>query len=121
MSYFQKEISKASSEYQSRIDNSSRYIIGVNKFQKEKEKIDIPILEIRDEVEKEQISRLKYVKGKRNNNKVSSLLVDITNAAKSGKNVMEPIISAALEYATLGEIVDSMKEVYGEWTENISI
>ena len=120
-SYFQKEISKASSEYQSKIDNSARYIIGVNKFQKEKEKIDIPILEIRDEVEKEQISRLEYVKGKRNNNKVSSLLVDITNAARSGKNVMEPIISAALEYATLGEIVDSMKQVYGEWTENISI
>ena len=120
-SYFQREISKASSEYQSRVDNNSRYIIGVNKFQKENEDIDIPILEIREEVQKEQIGRLNMIKEKRDNQKVQLLLDKITEASAKDKNVMQPIIDAALEYATLGEIVDSMKKVFGEWSENISI
>jgi len=120
-SYFQREISQASSEYQSRVDGNSRYIIGVNKFQKENESIDIPILEIREEVQKEQIDRLNMVKEERDNTKINFLLDNITRAASNGESVMQPIIDAALEYATLGEIVDSMKEVFGEWTENISI
>ena len=96
-------------------------IIGVNKFQKENESVDIPILEIREEVQKEQIDRLNMIKKERDDAKIEILLNNITKAASNGDSVMEPIIEAALEYATLGEIVDSMKEVFGEWTENISI
>ena len=120
-SYFQREISQASSEYQKRIDDNSRYIIGVNKFKKEHENIDIPILEIREEVQKEQIERLDLIKEKRDSERVEILLDKITKASLKGESVMEPIIEAALEYATLGEIVDSMKKVFGEWNENISI
>jgi len=120
-SYFQREISQASSEYQAKVDNKSRYIVGVNSFVKENENIDIPILEIRKEVQKEQIDRLNQVKKDRDNEKVAMLLGKITEAAKNKDNVMQPIIDAALEYATLGEIVDAMKVVYGEWTESISI
>ena len=103
------------------VDKKERYIVGVNSFVKEKEEIDIPILEIRSEVQKEQIERLNKVKNERNNEKVDELLLKITKTAKEGGNVMHPIIEASLEYATLGEIVDAMKVVYGEWTENISI
>ena len=120
-SYFQREISQASSDYQAKVDKKERYIVGVNSFVKEKEEIDIPILEIRSEVQKEQIERLNKVKNERNNEKVDELLLKITKTAKDGGNVMHPIIEASLEYATLGEIVDAMKVVYGEWTENISI
>ena len=120
-SYFQREIAQASSDYQSRIDNKDRYIVGVNSFIKDDEKIEIPILEIRQEVQKEQIDRLNKVKKNRNNEKVKLMLENITTSAQKGENVMQPIIDASLEYATLGEIVDSMKTVYGEWTENISI
>ena len=120
-SYFQREISQASSDYQSKVDNKNRYIIGVNSFIKDDEKIEIPILEIREEVQKEQIDRLNKVKKNRDNKKVKLMLKNITTAAKKGENVMQPIIDASLEYATLGEIVDAMKTVYGEWTENISI
>ena len=120
-SYFQREISQASSDYQKKVDNKERYIVGVNSFIKENEQIDIPILEIRDEVQQEQIDRLETVKENRNNEEVQKLLKKITLSAKQGDNVMQPIIDACLEYATLGEIVDSMKVVYGEWTENISI
>ena len=120
-SYFQREISQASSDYQAKVDKKERYIVGVNSFVKEKEEIDIPILEIRSEVQTEQIERLNKVKKERNNEKVDELLLKITKTAKDGGNVMHPIIEASLEYATLGEIVDAMKVVYGEWTENISI
>ena len=120
-SYFQREISQASSDYQAKVDKKERYIVGVNSFVKENEEIDIPILEIRSEVQAEQIERLNKVKNERNNEKVDELLLKITKTAKDGGNVMHPIIEASLEYATLGEIVDAMKVVYGEWTENISI
>ena len=120
-SYFQREISQASSDYQRKVDGKDRYIVGVNSFMKENERIEIPILEIRKEVQKEQIDRLHEVKNNRDNIKVKLLLDKITGAAREGTSVMEPIIEASLEYATLGEIVDSMKIVYGEWTENISI
>ena len=52
---------------------------------------------------------------------MDQLLKQITQTAEDGENVMYPIIEASLEYATLGEIVDAMKVVYGEWSENISI
>ena len=120
-SYFQREISQASSEYQAKVDSKSRYIVGVNSFVKENEDIDIPILEIRKEVQEEQIDRLNQVKKDRDNEKVAMLLDKITEVARNEENVMQPIIDAALEYATLGEIVDAMKVVYGEWTETISI
>ena len=120
-SYFQREISQASSDYQAKVDKKERFIVGVNSFIKENEEVDIPILEIRSEVQAEQIERLNKVKKERNNQKVNQLLKQITQAAQDGENVMYPIIEASLEYATLGEIVDAMKVVYGEWTENISI
>ena len=120
-SYFQREISQASSDYQAKVDKKERFIVGVNSFIKENEEVDIPILEIRSEVQAEQIERLNKVKEERNNQKVNHLLKQITQTAQDGKNVMYPIIEASLEYATLGEIVDAMKVVYGEWTENISI
>ena len=120
-SYFQREISQASSDYQAKVDKKERFIVGVNSFIKENEKVDIPILEIRSEVQSEQIERLNKIKEERNNQKVNKLLEKITQTAQDGGNVMYPIIEASLEYATLGEIVDAMKAVYGEWTENISI
>ncbi len=120
-SYFQREISQASSDYQAKVDKKERFIVGVNSFIKENEEVDIPILEIRSEVQSEQIERLNKVKEERNNQKVDQLLKQITQTAEDGENVMYPIIEASLEYATLGEIVDAMKVVYGEWTENISI
>ena len=120
-SFFQREIAQASSDYQKKVDKKDRYIVGLNSFIKENEKIEIPILEIREEVQREQIDRLNQVKNKRDNKKVKFLLEKITKAAKENTSVMLPIIEASLEYATLGEIVDSMKSVYGEWTENISI
>jgi len=115
--YFQKEIADSSSAYNDKLENKERYIVGVNQFINEDEKIDIPILEITEEVQKDQIANLELLKNKRDNNKVEQLLNKIENACSSNENVMPHIINAALEYATLGEIVETMKKVFGKWEE----
>ena len=119
--YFQKEIADASSSYNKKLEDKSRYTVGVNNFIKENEKIEIPILEITDEVQKTQINKLNNLKAKRNSKSIERKLQNITNAAEKGENVMPFIIEAALDNATLGEIVDSMKVVFGEWTEKSTI
>jgi len=119
--YFQKEIADASSTYNQKLESKKRYTVGVNQFIKENEKIDIPILEITDEVQKKQLNKLINIKENRNNKTVKSKLESITYAAAHNENVMPHIIDAALENATLGEIVDSMKVVFGEWVEKTSI
>ena len=119
MGYFQREIAEASSEYQNKVESKQRVIVGVNDFIKENEEIEIPILEIREEVEAEQISMLKSLKKDRDNSAVKESLNAITEAAKNSENLMPLIIVAAKSYASMGEIVDAMKIVFGEWEENV--
>ena len=116
--YFQKEIADSATIYNNKIENKDRIMVGVNDFVKADEKIDIPILEISDEVQKFQIKNLSKLKSTRNNEEVSDKLNKITTACKTKDNLMPLIIDAALSYATLGEIVDSIKVVFGEWQEN---
>jgi len=117
--YLQKEISDASSDYQMKVDNKDRIIVGMTEFIKENEEIEIPILEIRKEVEDEQNQRLSKVKDKRNSKDVKESLLKIQHCCKTNENLMPAIIAAVESYATLGEIVDSMKDVFGEWQEKV--
>ena len=122
LGYFQKEIADSSMDYQKKVESKDRIIVGVNEFYKEDEEIDIPILKIREEVESEQISKIKSVREKRDDKKVMEKLEAITKASSNDEiNLIPLIIDAAKSDATLGEIVDSMKKVYGEWTENIAL
>ena len=115
--YLQKEISESSSDYQSKIENKERIIVGMTDFIKEDEEIEIPILEIRKEVENEQNDRLIKLKQDRNNELVNQKLIKIQESCKNGENLVPVIIDAVESYATLGEIVDAMKDIFGEWTE----
>ena len=117
--FFQKEISDASSDYQNKIENKERLIVGMTDFVKENEEIDIPILEIRKEVESEQNARIRKIKNNRDNKIVKEKLNQIESACMTGDNVVSYIISAVESYATLEEIVNSMKSVYGEWSEKV--
>ena len=122
LGYFQKEIADSSIEYQRKVESKQRIIVGVNEFYKEDEEIDIPILKIREEVESEQVSNIQDIRKKRNNKIVAEKLKDIAEAASGQKiNLIPLIISAAKNNATLGEIVDSMKKVYGEWSESVTL
>ena len=115
--FFQREIARSASDYQSKVDQNRRIIVGVNDFIKENEEIDIPILEISSKVGEDQIRKLKELKGSRNNSNVQGALVKISEACRDNTNLMYPIINASKEYATMGEIVDAMKTEFGEWQE----
>ena len=116
--YFQREISMAASDYQSKIDNKDRIVVGVNKFVNKNEKIDIPILEISSKIEQKQKAKLASLKKNRSSKRVQSRLEVITETCKGNSNLMVPVIEAAKEGATLGEIVTAMKIVFGEWEES---
>ena len=117
MGYFQREIAEAASDYQRRVDSKRRIVVGVNEFSKNNEEIEIPILEIRKEVEREQIEGLKSLREKRNEETVHTKLKSITDACRTKDNLIPLIIDAGQSHATLGELVTSMKVVFGEWQE----
>ena len=117
MGYFQREIAEAASDYQRRVDSKRRIVVGVNEFSKNNEEIEIPILEIRKEVEREQIEGLKSLREKRNEETVDAKLKSITEACRTKDNLIPLIIDAAQSHATIGELVTSMKVVFGEWQE----
>ena len=119
--FFQKEIADASKFYNDLIESNSRYVIGINKFIKIEEKIDIPILKISEEVQNKQISSINLLKKRRSNTKVQKALDAIDKGCLNNENLIPLIIDAALSYATLGEIVSTMKKHFGEWQEKAII
>ena len=118
--YFQREIARSAEDYQKLIDEKQLYIVGVNKFNKEDENIDIPILEIGPEVEKERINSINKLKANRDQTLVQQSLNSIQECCKNKKNIMPAIINAAKSNVTLGEIVTVMKVEFGEWQEAAS-
>ena len=116
--YFQREIARSASEYQKKVDNNRRIVVGVNDFIKENEEIDIPILEISSKAGEDQLKKLKTLKGLRNNAVLKEALAQLGQACRENTNLMHPIINAAKEYATIGEIVETMKAEFGEWQES---
>ncbi len=116
--YFQREIAKSASEYQRKVDENKRIVVGVNKFVKENEELDIPVLEIDPNAVNKQLEKLKILKKSRNNTAVSSSLKSIRRACKTNENLMPVLISAAKSHVTLGEIITEMKKEFGEWQEN---
>ncbi len=121
MGYFQKEIAEASEKYQRSIENKERIIVGVNKFEKLDEKIEIPILEIGSDSENYQRKALENLKAERNSRDVEKSLELLRESCLNHHNVMEPILECVRNYATLGEIVHTMKSVFGEWQESAII
>jgi methylmalonyl-CoA mutase N-terminal domain/subunit len=108
----QKEIADAAYKYQLELDRGQKVIVGVNKYATQEE-IPIPTLKIDEEVDMNQKERLKEVKRRRNTDAVKKHLKEITEAARDGENLMPFIINAVREYATVGEISDVFREVYG--------
>ncbi len=113
----QMEISDAAYKFQQQIDAQEKIMIGVNKYIEEDETVDIPFLEIDDSVEAEQLERLAAVKRKRDGRKLAECLKDLGNACKKGDNVMPYCIEAVKNYATVQEICDVYREVYGEYRD----
>ncbi|MFX0188385.1 MAG: methylmalonyl-CoA mutase [Candidatus Hodarchaeota archaeon] len=115
--FFQKEIARASYKYQREIENKQRIIVGVNQYQI-KEPCTTPLLKIDDEIVKEHIENLKKVKKERDNNQVKKKLAKLRKSANENRNLMPFIIDAVKEYASVGEIVATLKEVFGTYHED---
>ena len=116
--FFQREIAKSASDYQNKVDEGKRIVVGVNKFVKDNEEIDIPILEIGSEAGQDQLKKLSELKKNRDNKNVEDAISKIRKACKEETNLMYPIIDAAKKYVTLGEIVHALKGEFGEWQES---
>lgn len=115
--YFQKEIADAAYRYQQEVEKKEKFIVGVNEFIEENEKIEIPILTISPEVEIAQKKRLADLKQSRNQQDVEKSLSEILAAAENGNNLMPLFVKAAHDKVTLGEMVGELKKVFGTYEE----
>jgi methylmalonyl-CoA mutase N-terminal domain/subunit len=115
--FFQREIAAAARRYQEEIERKERLIVGVNAYVEPEEKLEIPILKVDPQVEKEQIANLNKLRAERDNTTVRQTLDQLKNAAQEGRNLMPPLIDCSRAYCTLGEMINVLKGVYGTWRE----
>ena len=113
--YIQKEIADAAYKYQKEIEEGKRIIVGVNKFQTD-EPLEVEILKVDPSIREKQIERLKKLRSERDSKKVEEALDKLRNAAETDdENLMPYIIEAHRHLATLGEVTDVLREVWGEY------
>ncbi len=115
--FFQREIAESAYRYQREIETKKRIIVGVNDFVLEGEDLSIPVLKIDPEVEKKQVARLNKVRKERDNQRVQETLDALRKASEGTDNVMPHIVEAVKAYASVGEICDVWREIWGEWEE----
>ncbi|MEA2646367.1 MAG: methylmalonyl-CoA mutase, N-terminal domain [Chloroflexota bacterium] len=115
--FFQREIADASYRFEQRLNRNDRIIVGHNDFVDEDED-EIEVLKITQEMEEEQAARVAEVKRTRDGTEVKRTLSDLEAAARrEGENLVEPILAAVRAYATEGEIIDAMHNVFGGYRE----
>jgi methylmalonyl-CoA mutase N-terminal domain/subunit len=114
--FFQREISEAAYRYQREIDAEQRYIIGINKHVADAP-YQIPILEMDPEGYKRQVERLEQLRQERDNGAVGQALDKLRIACQGTENTMPHIMQAVHAYATLGEIIDIMRQEFGTYEE----
>jgi methylmalonyl-CoA mutase, N-terminal domain len=114
--YIQQEIMNAAYEYQQRVDRLEQIVVGVNAFQMEHEK-PVPIQRIDADLERKQVERLRGFRERRDKGGWYSALAGVEDAARHGDNLMPAIINAVELNATVGEISDAMRKVFGEYKE----
>ncbi len=116
MGFFQQEIADSAYIFQREVDRGERVVVGVNRYNSG-EKPQIELLKIDPGVEKKQVDRLKKVKEKRDNSAVKAGLQELTKRAAGSDNLIPHILNAVKVYATEGEIIQALKEVFGEYRE----
>jgi len=112
--YIQQEIANASYQYQQEIESGEQVLIGVNQFVQETEQ-DVEVFRVDDSIRVHQIEKLRNLKAERDNDAVALSLQQLEQTAKADGNLMPFILHAVENYATLGEIADTMRRVFGEY------
>ena len=112
--FIQDEIAKSAYQYQQNIENESKLIVGVNKFVSE-DLNKIPGFKVDDSIQKMQVDKLIALKAKRDNTAAKTCLQKIAAAAHTDQNLMPLVLDAVEHYCTLGEISDTLRDVFGEY------
>ena len=118
--FFQSEIAEAAYVYQREIDANERLIVGVNAYN-DRAGYEIPILEMDPEGERRQVARIKKLREERDNGAVGQALDRLRIACEGKENTMPYLLDAVRAYATLGEIMNVMKQVFGVYEESVEI
>ncbi len=113
----QREIQEASYQYQLAVESNDKIIVGVNDYVMESEPMEVPLLQIDESVAELQCGRLKKLRAERDNALVEKRLKNLADGARSGENTMPLLLDAVRAYATLGEMCDALRPVFGEYKE----
>ena len=118
--YVQQEIQNAAYEYQQAVDHEQAIVVGVNRFHVDGEK-SVPIQRIDPGLETKQVERVRAVRAKRDPKTCQAAIQAVEDTARTGENLMPRILAAVEANATVGEISDAMRKVYGEYKEAVVI
>ena len=116
--WVQTEIQNAAYAYQRDVESGEQVVVGVNKFARETEP-GVPLQTIDPELEQRQVERVKALRAKRNNAAWKNAVDRVGAVAREGGNLMPPILAAVESYATVGEIANAMRAVFGEYRESV--
>jgi len=118
--YIQREIQQSAYEYQKQVEAGQRVVVGLNRYPSD-EATPMPILRIDPDIERAQVERLRSLRTRRNPERVDATLREVENVARSDQNLMPPILDAVKAHATVGEISDTLRKVFGEYQESAVI
>jgi methylmalonyl-CoA mutase, N-terminal domain len=116
--YVQGEIQKAAYDYQRAVERGEQIVVGVNQFVAEKE-TPIPTMRVDPELERAQIERVRALRARRDSSRADAAVAEVERRARSGENLMPAIAIAVDARATVGEISDALRRVFGEYTESV--
>ena len=118
--YVQREIQESAFQYQQAVEQGEQIVVGVNQYTATPE-TTVPTHRIEPEVERTQIERVRALRARRDNPTCRQVLAALEETARSGENLLPAILSAVEAYATVGEISDSLRTVFGEYKETVVI
>jgi methylmalonyl-CoA mutase N-terminal domain/subunit len=118
--YIQREIQNAAYAYQQAVDAKEAIVVGVNQFASDKE-VAVPIQRIDEALEQRQVERVRALRLRRNAEVHAASLRRVEDTARNGQNLMPPILSAVENYATVGEIAETLRGVFGEYRESVTV
>ena len=118
--FVQGEIQKVAFEFQRAIEKKGQIVVGVNDFIADEER-SIPTLRIDEEIERSQVARLQALRARRDSSRVQSALVELQRRASTSENLLPAMLAAVEAYATVGEISDALRRLFGEYQESVVI
>lgn len=120
LGFVQREIQEAAYVYQQAIERKTQIVVGVNKFQLESEP-QVPVLRVDPAIEENQIARLQAMRARRDNTQTEAVLKRLAEAAQGTENLLPHILRCVESYATVGEISHTLRRVWGEYREAMTV